>query len=184
MMAELCYNIIDITQNSLAAAAANVFILLEDSIARDKIIIEVKDDGRGMDTITLENVQNPFYTTKTEKKVGLGIPLLKQAALECGGEFVIESQPGQGTRVFTRFQRSHIDTPPVGDIQGTIFTLIVGTAGINIDFTYTTDTGTFNISIQEIKEQVGDVHLTHPEIMKFLRQYINENVTVLVPPVS
>lgn len=182
MMEELCYNIIDIAQNSLAADSSNVYITLKDSVTGDKVCIEVKDDGRGMDAHTLENVQNPFYTTKTEKKVGLGIPLLKQAALECGGDFLMESQPGKGTRVFTCFQRSHIDTPPVGDVNGTIFTLIVGgTEGINLDFTYTTDTGTFNISINEIKDQIGDVHLTHPDVMSFLRQYIEENVTNLVP---
>lgn len=176
MMEELCYHIIDIAQNSVAANSKNVYILLDDSTRADQIVIEVKDDGRGMDAQTMQNVQDPFYTTKSYKKVGLGIPLLKQAAQDCGGDFRMESEPGKGTLVFTSFQKSHIDTPPIGDLKNTIFTLIVSTEGANVDFTYATDLGRFNISIAQVKEQIGELHLTHPDVMKFLREYIEENV--------
>jgi len=180
MMAELCYHIIDIVQNSTAANASHIEVLVEDSESKDHIILEIKDNGRGMNATTLENVQNPFYTTKSDKKVGLGIPLLKQAAQHCDGEFLMESQPGIGTRVFAQFKKNHIDTPPLGDINDTIFTTIVGTENIDITFSYITDKGDFHISTHEIKEQVGDdVPLTYPEIMAFLRQYIQENIAAL-----
>ncbi len=179
MMAELCLHIIDVVQNSTAADAENVKIQLKDSQKEDLILIAVTDDGCGMDQQTLENVQNPFYTTKSGKKVGLGIPLLKAGSFDCDGSFHMQSTPGQGTNVSSTFKRSHIDTPPVGDVNDTIFTLIVGTDQCNIEFDYTTDKGAFCISIAEVKDQVGDVPLTHPEIIGFLREYISTNVQQL-----
>lgn len=177
MMQELCLHIIDVVQNSVSAGSGTVRVTLKDSHKEDIILIQVADDGKGMDEQTLTNVQNPFYTTKSGKKVGLGIPLLKESALFCDGNFNMESTPGKGTSVTATFKKSHIDTPPVGDVKDTLFTTIVGTDQCNIDITYTTDNGTFNISINEIKQEIGDdIPLTHPEVIKFLRDYINQNI--------
>lgn len=177
MMEELCLHIIDIAQNSVSAAAANVRIRLRDSAADNIILIHIGDDGKGMDAATAENVQNPFFTTKSGKKVGLGIPLLKESALFCDGGFQLSSSPGQGAIVSATFRRDHIDTPPVGNIAETIFTLIAGTDQCNIEFTFETDKGAFSISTNEIREQIGaDIPLSYPDVIAFLRQYISENI--------
>jgi Histidine kinase-, DNA gyrase B-, and HSP90-like ATPase len=182
MMAELCYHIIDLAQNSATADSDNIFIRLEDSLAKDLILMEIKDDGKGMDAETVINVQDPFFTTKSTKKVGLGVPLLKEAAALCDGDFSIISAIGEGTTVRASLRKSHIDRPPVGDLKDTILTLLVSTVGPedakipNVDFEYSTDSGTFRLSINEIKEEVGDVPLSHPEVLTFLRKYISENI--------
>ncbi len=190
MMAELCYHIIDLVQNSVAAGAQNIYVYLEESSQKDIIVIQVRDDGKGMDAETMENVQNPFFTTKGFKKVGLGIPLFKETAQMCDGTFSITSQPGLGTTLRATFKRSHIDTPPIGDVKDTMLTLLAGTGrntennnsetdSLNLDFTYTTDLGSFHVSLAEIKEQIEDLPLHHPEVLGFLRGYIAENIDQL-----
>ncbi len=182
MMAELCYHIIDLVQNSASADANNIYIRLEDSISKDLIVMEIQDDGKGMDDEMQINVQDPFFTTKSGKKVGLGVPLLKETAAMCDGQFNISSVLGEGTSVSASLRKSHIDTPPIGDIKDTILTLLVSTVGVrenhipNIDFSYSTDSGSFRLSLNEIKEEVGEVSLSHPEVLAFLRQYISENI--------
>lgn len=190
MMAELCYHIIDLVQNSVAARAQNIIVHLEESLSKDMIMIEVKDDGKGMDAETMANVQNPFYTTKGFKKVGLGIPLFKDTSLMCDGQFYIDSTPGLGTTLRATFKRSHIDTPPLGDVRDTLLTLLIGTCGgceikpgepyaVNLAFIYTTDIGSFRISLAEIRAEIGELPLTHPDVLAFLRGYITENIDQL-----
>lgn len=188
MMAELCYHILDLVQNSAAAGSDQIEVVLEDSINRDVVVLDIRDNGKGMDGETVENVQHPFYTTKNIKKVGLGIPLLKETANMCQGEFSISSRIGKGTQVRAQLRKSHIDTPPLGDVAGTILTLLVGHSEIqtehglhriNIKITYTTDAGSFEISSEQIREQIDDLPMSHPEVSGFLREYINEKASSL-----
>ncbi len=179
MMAELCLHIIDLVENSARAGARNIGVRLLHSTARDRLELEIGDDGCGMDDETARLVQDPFYTTKSGKKVGLGIPLLKAAAEMTGGAFAIRSQPGQGTSVLAHFSASHIDTPPVGALADTVLTLLVAHAEINIAFRIETDSGRFELSTAEIREQVGQLPLSHPDILAFLRPYIGENLQAL-----
>jgi len=179
MMEELCYHIIDIVQNSISANSKNIKIKLKESDKEDLISIEIEDDGKGMDAETLRKVQDPFYTTKRGKKVGLGIPILKETAIHCEGSFKMESHVGKGTLVSAIFKRSNIDVPPIGKIKDTILTSIVGNGHCNIDITYENDNGIFNISTKKIKEQIGDLHITHPYVIKFLREFIDKEITNL-----
>ncbi len=179
MMEELCYHIIDIVQNSISANSKNIRIKLKESDKEDIILIEIEDDGKGMDAKTLRNVQDPFYTTKSGKKVGLGIPILKETAIHCEGSFKMESCSGKGTCVSAIFKKSNIDVPPIGKIKDTILTSIVGNDSCNIDITYENDNGSFNISTKRIKEQIGDLHITHPDVVKFLREFIDKEITNL-----
>jgi len=179
MMEELCYHIIDIVQNSISANSKNIKIKLKESDKEDLILIEIEDDGKGMDAETLRKVQDPFYTTKRGKKVGLGIPILKETAIHCEGSFKMESHVGKGTLVSAIFKRSNIDVPPIGKIKDTILTSIVGNDHCNIDITYENDNGIFNISTKKIKEQIGDLHITHPYVIKFLREFIDKEITNL-----
>ncbi len=134
MLRELALHILDIAENSLNAGASLVTIEVLEDIAADQLTIRVIDNGRGMDAETASRVVDPFFTTRTTRKVGLGLPFLKQAAELSNGTLTIDSQVGQGTTVTATFQRSHIDRMPLGDLPGTILTLIVGYPQANFVF--------------------------------------------------
>lgn len=180
MMYELTLHIIDIVQNSIRAESRNIKINIFDSLENDKIIIEIIDDGKGMDEETKKKVENPFYTTKQDKSVGLGVPLLKQTALHCDGKFFIESQLGRGTKIHSEFKKYHIDLPPLGNLSDTFLTLLTyDEKKVNIIINYTNDKGEFKISTNEIKEEIKDIPITSPEVISFLKSYINENLNKL-----
>ncbi len=179
MIEDLCFHIVDLVQNSVSAGAREIRVRIDVSLAEDRIQLEIDDDGRGMDAETRERVQDPFYTTKAGKKVGLGIPLMKETALQCDGDFSIRSDPGKGTVIRATYRLSHIDTPPLGPVADTIMQLVVATPGVNMVFRYSTDAGRFDVSTAMIREQVGEMPLTHPEVLGFLRSYIGENVSAL-----
>ncbi|MDO4741687.1 MAG: ATP-binding protein, partial [Eubacteriales bacterium] len=125
MMRELADNILDIAQNSISAGASLVEIDI--TVSREKGTIEFvfKDDGCGMSEEMVRTVTDPFTTTRKTRKVGLGLPLLKQTALMTGGDFDIASKVGEGTCVRVSFGLENIDRPPMGDVPGTLFTLAV-----------------------------------------------------------
>lgn len=179
MMAELCLHIIDLAENSVRAGAQTITIGLARSTPLDKLELTITDDGCGMDEETAIRVQDPFFTTKGGKKVGLGIPLLKAAAEMTNGTFQLTSSLGKGTTIQAAFQLSHIDTPPVGALSDTLFTLLVAHEGVNFAFQIISDEREFTLSTPVIREQVGDMPLTHPDILAFLRPYISENVAEL-----
>ncbi|HXF06172.1 MAG TPA: ATP-binding protein [Blastocatellia bacterium] len=119
-MEDLSLHILDIVENALRAGARNVTIRLTQSTKEDRLILEVIDDGKGMDEETLSRSLDPFFTTKTGRRIGLGLPFLAQAAEEAEGKLSIESTPGRGTKVTATFRLSHIDRKPLGDIEETI----------------------------------------------------------------
>jgi hypothetical protein len=176
MVEDLCFHLLDLVQNSVAAGAGNIRLSVSESDAGDSLTIEVADDGRGMDALTLEKVQDPFFTTKTFKKVGLGIPLLKATAQTCRGEFSISSLVGRGTEVKARLQKSHLDCPPLGNLEETLLSLLVSLDQVNIRFFYRSEKGEFAIASDDIRRQVGDLHFSHPDIYQFLKAYIHEGL--------
>ncbi|RLD94059.1 MAG: ATP-binding protein [Aquificota bacterium] len=175
MMEDLALNIMDVVQNSLAAGASRIEVEIEEDPVKDLLVIEVRDNGEGMSSEEVEQCQDPFYTTKREIKVGLGIPLFKEAAEHCDGSFVIESEKGVGTRLRAVFRLSHIDRPPLGDLEGTILSLMVTNPHVDFLFRYK-GSGVFELDTREVKEMVEDLHLTHPEVLKFLREYMTEGM--------
>ena len=177
MMEELSYHILDLVQNSIRAKATEVEVEIEDSEKKDELIIKVKDNGIGMDKETLRRVTDPFYTTKKEKKVGLGVSLLKETALLCDGKFSIKSQAGKGTTVLAKFKRSHIDLPPMGNLEDTILSIISSCQDFDIVFKIKTDKGEFILDSKDIKKELGDeIPLCSPEVISFLREYINSGI--------
>jgi len=183
MVEDLCFHLLDLVQNSVAAGARNIRLTVIASAIRDSLTLEVSDDGRGMDRQTLLKVQDPFFTSKSFKKVGLGIPLLKATAQLCRGDFRIASSVGRGTTVRARLQKSHLDCPPLGNLEETLLSLLVSLDPINIQFTYRSENGKFAVASADIRRQVGDLHFSHPEIYQFLKQYIHEGLgRVLSPP--
>lgn len=180
MVEDLCFHLVDLVQNSVAAGAGNIRLAVSASTAGDSLTLEVADDGRGMDPATLEKVQDPFFTTKSFKKVGLGIPLLKATAQQCRGEFSIASMAGRGTEVRASLQKSHLDCPPMGDLEETLLSLLVSLDRVNLRFSYRSDAGDFSLASDDIRLQVGDLHFSHPDVYLFLKNYIHEGLGPLL----
>ena len=130
-MEDLSLHILDIAENSISASAKRIEIRIDEDQAQDLLIIEIKDDGKGMDEQALQKVLDPFFTTRKTRKVGLGLSLLAQAARQSNGRIEINSGPGKGTTVKAVFRFSHLDRKPMGDIYETIRTLVAGNPGVN-----------------------------------------------------
>lgn len=173
-MKELSLNILDLAQNSITAGAENVRIAVSESELADLLTISIEDDGCGMDAAFLARVKDPFTTTRTTRKVGMGIPLFKMEAEMSGGSFQIESEKGRGTKLSASFQLSHIDRPPLGDMADTMTALVQGSP--EVDFTYLrgTDRGSFQFSTKEVRETLGAVPLSEPAVLDWIRAYIQE----------
>lgn len=175
MMNTLTFHITDIASNSVRAGATR--ILLDIAVMEDATI-RIADNGCGMDAKTIAQVTDPFYTTRTTRKVGLGIPFLIQNAEQTGGFVKIESEPGKGTEVTARFVTSHIDCPPWGDLPGTVAMLISGNPDINICFSFQKNKEQFTLSTEELKDIFEDMSLSHPKVILLIKEMIAENLSL------
>lgn len=175
-MQEIAMNILDIAYNSIRAKATLIQILILDSIKQNIIEIKIIDDGCGMDQRNIARVCDPFYTTRTTRKVGLGIPIFKESIEATGGTFTITSSLGSGTEVSGVFVKNHLDTPPMGNIVDTMITLIQADEKIDYLFRYTTDDFEFKLDTRKIKEILDDVLINQPEIIIWLKDYIKEGL--------
>lgn len=173
-MRELSLNIMDIVQNSIRAEADLIEISLVKSPEMQILEISVADNGSGMNKEQIENVQSPFFTTRTTRTVGLGVPLFKMACEQTGGSFSISSEPGRGTVVDALFYTDHIDMTPVGDMSETILLLI--TCNPDIDFVYNSKMEKeITIDTREIRTVLGeDVPLNDPAVTSWIREYLAE----------
>lgn len=172
---ELSLNVLDVTQNSITAGADLIEITLGEDTAENRLVITIADNGCGMDEEQVRSVTDPFYTTRTTRKVGLGIPLFKMAGEMTGGDFSIRSEPGAGTTVTARFHTDHIDMTPVGNMAETILLLI--TCNPQIDFVYSRSRGeaAYVLDTRELREILGDdVPLSSPDVGAWIRDYLAE----------
>lgn len=176
-MEDLSLHILDIAENSIAAGASRIEIIIREDTSQDLLILEVRDNGKGMDEELLKMVADPFFTTKTVRKVGLGIPLLKQAAEECGGELSIHSEKGKGTAITARFGRSHIDLKPLGDIGATIMVLVAGNPNVNFIFEYNKDSKRFRFDTEELRNELEGIPINLPAVLMFIKDEINKAIS-------
>jgi anti-sigma regulatory factor (Ser/Thr protein kinase) len=179
-MNELSLYILDLVQNAVAAAARRVAIKVERPDPGDTIKISIEDDGRGMDEALLQRVMSPFATTRTTRKVGLGIPMAQSLCAACGGEFEIRSAPGAGTTLEMSMRASHIDRPPMGDLSETMAALVAGSPEAP-EFTlrYARGEDAFTFDTAEIREALGGVPLNRPEVLAWIGEYIKESITAV-----
>ena len=175
-MQDFSLHILDIAENSIGAGAKLIEIIIVEDIKKDVLTIEIKDDGKGMSEEMVSKVLDPFVTTRTTRKVGLGLSLFAQASRECNGEVHIESELNKGTRLVGTFQLSHIDLKPWGSMVDTLITLIVGNPEIDFfyqhnrnGFEYTLDTGM-------VKQELGEVPIYSPEVVNAIRDNLRENL--------
>jgi anti-sigma regulatory factor (Ser/Thr protein kinase) len=175
-MLELALHILDIAENSVRAGAKTVFIDITENRRMDRLEIEIRDDGAGMDEATLKKAMDPFYTSKKVRRVGLGLPMLKEAATRAEGSFSIDSQVGVGTRVAVGFRLSHIDRQPLGDLTGAFMALLAGNADVDFVCRHECEGRVFILDTREIRREIGDIPLNHVEILKFIRQHLTEGL--------
>jgi hypothetical protein len=183
-MRELSLHILDILQNSIEAGATRVALTIDEDLAADRLTITIEDNGRGIPPEKLPNLFDPFYTTRSTRHVGLGLPLLKAAAERCNGEVTLASEVGVGATLTAVFQHSHLDRAPMGDLAGTLLTFILG--GVcDLRFVHRVRQAgeqggggarerEFAFDTAEIKAVLGEVSLTHPEVREWLRQFVAE----------
>lgn len=175
MLPELSLNILDIANNSIRAGADLVTIEVRIHNKKDKLTLKITDNGCGMTKEEISRVEDPFFTTRTTRDVGLGVPFLKQAAEITGGAFLIESKPGIGTKINTSFGLSHIDRMPLGDICSTIYTLVLANKNINFLYIYKYDDKEYRLDTRDIREILGDIPFDTPEVAGFIGNYLKEN---------
>lgn len=177
-MKELSLNILDITENSVKAGALVTEILLDET--KDTLTLVIKDDGCGMSADVVRSVIDPFYTTRTTRKVGLGIPLLKMAAEQTGGNLLIESRVKEdgsvnhGTTVTALFYKNHIDFTPLGDIISTIKTLIQGHPDRDFLFEHKCGSESVRLDTREMREMLEGVPLDTFEVLSWVGEYLTE----------
>lgn len=176
MMDDICAHITDIVANSLSAGAKNVLVSIELSKTRNILSLKISDNGKGMDKETAAKVVDPFYSTKTGRKVGLGIPLLKGTAETCGGSFTLSSNAGVGTEIEVSFLLDHPDLPPLGKLKDTILILSVSNPEVNFSFKIKTDERDFLFDTEEINKILDGLPIHDPEVIKFLTNYLDENL--------
>ncbi len=175
-MREIALHLLDIAENSIEAGSHLIEITVEEDLPNDRLKIAIRDDGRGMVAEIVAQISDPFMTSRTTRKVGLGIPLFKAAAEACNGQLHIVSSPNQGTSLEVEFQRSHIDRMPLGDLAGTMLTLVVAHPQIQWLFHYRGAGEAFTFDSQPIMEELGDFPLTEPSILAFIREMLQEGV--------
>lgn len=174
-MRELSLNVLDIVQNSISAKATVIEIELFEHIEKDLLEINIFDNGKGMTEEQVKSVIDPFFTTRTTRKVGLGIPLFKMAAEMSGGRLDIKSEIGKGTRVYTSYGYSNVDRMPVGDMNGTVSMLIRMNPDIDFVYTHSINEKSYVLDTRELRKQLEDVPLDTPDVIDWIEEYLNEN---------
>ncbi|MBQ9434781.1 MAG: ATP-binding protein [Bacteroidales bacterium] len=175
-MKDLSLHIIDILQNSTRAKATKIELDVEKSTADDKLVLRFKDNGCGMDEAMVKKVTEPFFTTRTTRKVGLGLPLLKQNAELTGGSFNITSEVGKGTEVTATFGLTHIDRKPMGDLAGAVVLTLSSYPDVRFIFHYKDDQTDFVLDTDEVNEALDGMSVQNPEIVQYLKEMIEENI--------
>lgn len=180
-MQELSLNVLDIAQNSIRANASLVTIMVSEDRTNRLLSISIEDDGCGMTEEQINHVMDPFFTTRTTRKVGLGVPFFKMSAEATGGTFSIESEVGKGTRTTATYHTDHLDMLPLGDINATMLSLI--SVNPQLDFLYKreVDGNSFELDTREIRTILEGVPLNSPEVLTFLKEFLTENENALNP---
>lgn len=175
-MKELSLHILDIIQNSITANANFIKIIINEDNKKNLMSVEITDNGKGMSREFVEEVVNPFITTRKTRKVGLGIPLFKAAAERCNGEFYIDSVLGKGTKVFASFEKNHIDRAPLGNMVDTMITIIIANEKIDYMYEHCIDDERFIFNTRDIKNILGEVPLNDTCVLDWIKRSIMDGL--------
>ena len=169
-MEDISLHILDIVENSTQAGASLVEISLIEKSEEDLLTLVIKDNGKGMAKDLLENVRDPFTTTRTTRRVGLGISLLEDSAREAGGGLTIQSGPDTGTIITATFKASHIDRKPIGDIGSTIVALILGNPHVEFFVETNIQGKTVVLDTGELKGALEEGEIANPQVLESIRE--------------
>lgn len=175
-MRELALHILDIAQNSVAAGARHIWLTVSEN-EQGYFVFSVRDDGKGMDSEMLQRVRDPFVTSRTTRKVGMGIPFIDMVTQQCGGHLELQSAPGKGTELTAYFAADNIDRPPLGDIVSSVQVLLAGAPQLELIFAYNGAKGSLVFRTQEVREILGEAcDFANPEIYAWLGAYLKEQL--------
>lgn len=174
-MRELALHILDLVQNSIEAGANSVWLSVIEDHTLDWLTIRIIDNGRGMDAEICRQITDPFFTTRTTRKVGLGLPLIHMSTAQCGGRLLITSEPGQGTTVEASWRWSHIDRPPLGNLALTLKSLIISHSEIDLHYIHQVGHNQFSLSVRELREILNGIPFTQPDVLVWLDEYLYSN---------
>lgn len=175
-MKEIALHILDIAQNSVSANSRNIKIKIREVFKDNLLEIIISDDGKGIKPELLDKISDPFVTTRTTRKVGLGISLFKAGIECCNGSFSITSEIGKGTCIIATYSLSHIDRPPLGNISETILTLVICNPDINFIYSHKVNENHFLFDTNEIKKKIEGVSINHPDIISWIQEYLEESI--------
>ena len=175
-MRDLSLHLMDIIQNSISAEAAKVVVEISTNKNQDTLLIKVVDNGSGMDSELAASITDPFTTTRTTRKVGLGIPLLDACAMRAGGQLTVTSVKGQGTTLEASFGIRNIDRPPIGDIAETMVNVIMASPEIEFELALSNEKEQFDFNSFEVKTHLGSVPITEYSVLTWIREFIDEGM--------
>jgi signal transduction histidine kinase len=171
-MRELSLHILDVVENGITAGGNCIWIEVEEARQKNQFKIVIRDNGSGMPVEKLENINDPFITSRTTRRVGLGLSLLAAATERCEGTLRVDSEPGKGTAIEATFRFNHIDRAPLGDMAATITTLIMGNPGIDFVYSHRIDGKEFSLDTREIRTEMEDLSLSDPVVIHHLTESI------------
>ena len=175
-MEDISLHILDVAENSVAAGATLITIALREDTVRDLLELDIEDNGRGIPPELLGQVLNPFYTTRSTRKVGMGLSLLAQSAREADGDISVRSALGKGTRISVHFRHSHIDRKPMGNLADTFSVLIAGNPTVDFVITCTRNGEEFLFDTREIRTELEDVPLNAPDVITAVRNHLSTSL--------
>ncbi|MFA6651684.1 MAG: ATP-binding protein [Bacteroidales bacterium] len=174
-MNDLALHLLDIIQNSLAAGATFVTVRIEENPRKNLMVMSVEDNGCGMNEEQLHKLSDPFFTSRTTRRVGLGVPLLRQTAEQSGGNLEVVSETGKGTCLTARFQYNHLDRPPLGDVANAIVLMISANPNVDFAYRYSYNEKSYEITTRQLKDTLDGAPLNDLYIMEMVEEMIREN---------
>ncbi|TCT14981.1 histidine kinase/DNA gyrase B/HSP90-like ATPase [Natranaerovirga pectinivora] len=179
-MKEISMHITDIVSNSVRAKANNITVEVVEDLINNLLKVIIMDDGIGIDDELILTIKDPFVTSRTLRKIGLGIPLFDQTCNQCNGNLVIQSKKNQGTKITASMAYNHIDRPPLGDLPTSIAGIIISMDKSNFSYRHLYNNKKFEITSKEIYEILGnELSINNPKIYLWLKEYIKENISEL-----
>jgi hypothetical protein len=178
-MRELSLHILDVAENGITAGANCIWIEVEEARKNDRMKIVIRDNGYGMPREKRNNINDPFITSRTTRRVGLGLSLLAAATERCEGTLRVDTKPGKGTAVEATFRYHHIDRAPLGDMAATVTTLIIGNPGVDFVYTHKVDGNDFILDTREIRQEMQDLSLSDPVVIHHLTDSIRASLKKL-----
>lgn len=175
-MNDLSLHIIDIIQNSISAGASLIKLTVGEKILENLLFIEIEDNGKGMTPEQVNSLDDPFFTSRTTRRVGMGIPLFRDSAQQSGGDLVVKSQPGNGTKVTATFELDNIDRPPLGDIANTLILMVSANPNIEFYFRYIYQENEYVFDTIEVKEILDGLPINDASIIRMLTSMVEANI--------